>query len=165
MRSSGLLALGALLAAASLSGAQPVPLEDDDKALAAGADALDARQFRLYGEGRLDESVRVAEEVLALRPAPAEQGRLRTWTPYLRPGGRELGILVPRTGPLSRLRKKSPRSIRAGVLGIDGPVTFAMAAGCSQAESPDRILAIPTAPGQNGANLQTACSASFCWLV
>jgi hypothetical protein len=67
MRISRLVTLVALLATASAAVAQPVPPAEDDKALAARADALNDRAMQFHGAGRLAEAVPLAEEVLALR--------------------------------------------------------------------------------------------------
>jgi hypothetical protein len=62
MRMSGLVALGALLAAARVALAQPVPPEDGDKALAARAQAPAARTLQLHGAGKLGEAPGQADE-------------------------------------------------------------------------------------------------------
>jgi tetratricopeptide (TPR) repeat protein len=106
MRISGLVAQGALLAAASLAGAQPVPLgkglpaEEENRRAPAEARGLDRKVVALYAQGRVAEAVPPARAALALRRRLYPPARYPDGHPRLAFSLNNLGELLRERGDL-----------------------------------------------------------------
>jgi CHAT domain-containing protein/tetratricopeptide (TPR) repeat protein len=101
MRIERLLALGALLAAAHVAVAQPVPLAEEDKALAARAAALNARVEQLYDQDKLAEAAPLAEQALALCRRLYPPGRYPNGHPLLAAALNGQGLVLEARGELA----------------------------------------------------------------